>query len=241
MLLWKKWQRQSKLAEPEGRLKMLTPEEIARLIKACPAGVQPLVTMLVATGMRYSEVASLCWGEVDIRRGIVRLPGKRTKNGRPRTIPLNGVALDVLREATARRVEGCDLVFPNRQGRARPTIIKQFKVACDRAGLDGSLIVHDLRHVAASAAASRGVPLQVIGELLGHRTPNMTARYSHLLPTAVKAGVEQIGSFLSGTDRAEGSASLFLVGPGRDASTSTSGTGEDAAGTQPDDRAKVGS
>ncbi len=125
--------------------------------------------------------------------------------------PLNGVAFDVLREAASCRAEGCELVFPGRWGGPRRSILGQFRKALDAAGLDPGITVHDLRHVAASATASQGVPLQVIGELLGHRTPAMTARYSHLLPSAVKAGVAEIGAFLTGEDRPKGGAKVVRL------------------------------
>lgn len=40
--------------------------------------------------------------------------------------------------------------------------------------------LHDLRHTWASVLLGRGVSLPVIGGLLGHSSPAMTARYAHL-------------------------------------------------------------
>jgi integrase len=211
------------LAEPDGRLTVLTAQETGRLLAACPDGIKPIVILLVATGMRWGEVRGLSWAEVDLRRGAIDLPGARTKNSRPRTVPLNVVALGVLREAFADRGEDDGLVFPGRFGGPRRSILGEFRKALKTAKLDPGITVHDLRHVAASAAASRGVPIQVIGELLGHRTPSMTARYAHLLPEATKAGVEEIGAFLTGKDRPEKGAKVVRLNPASEDETSVTG------------------
>ncbi len=39
---------------------------------------------------------------------------------------------------------------------------------------------HDCRHTAASWLVSAGVPLYNVGQVLGHRSPQSTARYAHL-------------------------------------------------------------
>jgi site-specific recombinase XerD len=55
---------------------------------------------------------------------------------------------------------------------------------------------HLLRHTFASHLVQKGVSLHVVGELPGHSGPQITQRYSHLVP-------KQLGSVvgLLGTDR----------------------------------------
>jgi integrase len=60
------------------------------------------------------------------------------------------------------------------------------------AGLDG-VRLHDLRHSFASAAASAGVPLQILGGILGHNSSQTTARYAHLWQDPVKNASELVG------------------------------------------------
>ena len=48
---------------------------------------------------------------------------------------------------------------------------------------------HKLRHTFASHLAMHGVPLKTIQELLGHASPMMTNRYSHLSPTVCRDAV----------------------------------------------------
>ena len=62
-----------------------------------------------------------------------------------------------------------------------------------RAELDGFRL-HDLRHSFASFAAGRGVPLQMIGSLLGHRHHSTTERYAHLADDPRQAAATLIGN-----------------------------------------------
>ena len=45
---------------------------------------------------------------------------------------------------------------------------------------------HSLRHTFASWHVEQGTPLYQVGALLGHRSPQMTQRYSHLSPDAIR-------------------------------------------------------
>ena len=68
--------------------------------------------LLMLTGQRAGEIAGLRWSE--IRDDAIVLPGERTKNHRPHTIPLSRAALDIITKQQRR--EGRDLIF----GRAGP-------------------------------------------------------------------------------------------------------------------------
>jgi integrase len=66
-----------------------------------------------------------------------------------------------------------------------------FRNACKAAKIEGFRF-HDLRHTAASHMAMAGVPLNTVGDILGHRTSAMTERYSHLTPEHKKQAVEML-------------------------------------------------
>src|SRR5207302_2733685 len=65
----------------------------------------------------------------------------------------------------------------------------QFDKALRVAGI-ADFRFHDLRHTWASQAAMRGVDVQTIANVLGHKTLRMTQRYSHLSSAHLKASVE---------------------------------------------------
>jgi integrase len=61
--------------------------------------------------------------------------------------------------------------------------------------------LHDLRHSVASVLASSGISLPIIGELLGHATPAMTARYSHIFMDAQRAAIERVGAVVDAASK----------------------------------------
>lgn len=61
--------------------------------------------------------------------------------------------------------------------------------------------IHDLRHSFAGTAASAGVPLQIVGGLLGHSSPQTTARYAHLWLDPLAKATETIGTIIKEVSR----------------------------------------
>ena len=72
-----------------------------------------------------------------------------------------------------------------------------------RAGL-GRVRVHDLRHTWATLALSRGVPLEVVSERLGHASPTITLNvYRHLLEEERRGWVLDLEELLYPAPRAQ--------------------------------------
>ena len=61
------------------------------------------------------------------------------------------------------------------------------------------LRVHDLRHTVASLALQEGVPLSIVGKMLGHSTPAVTNRYAHLEVEHLRDGFAKVASKKIGT------------------------------------------
>ena len=117
----------------------------------------------------------------------------RTKNGDPRTIPLNVIALAALRELKEGQTEpGTELVFPSvRTGDALQGSRGWFSTALEEAKvLDYTW--HCNRHTFASRLVMAGVDLRTVAELLGHRTLQMVMRYSHLAPEHQASAVDRL-------------------------------------------------
>jgi len=77
--------------EPQGRLRWLTQEEIARLLEAAAKSrnkeLSAAVVLALNTGLRLGELIGLTWDRVDLSRGVIRL--EMTKSGRRREVPMN--------------------------------------------------------------------------------------------------------------------------------------------------------
>ena len=87
----------NKQQESGARERFLTNEEIRAVWTALPVGdYGDLVRLLLLTGQRREEFASLQWSEVDFETGQITLAGERTKNGRPHVIPISGTVMAIL-------------------------------------------------------------------------------------------------------------------------------------------------
>jgi integrase len=84
--------------KPDGRLRYLELDEIARLLTACRESrnryLLAIVTLAVHTGMRKAEILGLEWERINFSTSMITL--YRTKSGKPRGVPINRAAYDVL-------------------------------------------------------------------------------------------------------------------------------------------------
>ena len=179
--------------EPRGRMRVLEPEQMNALLDACAKDMQkllhPFVLVAVHTGARRGELLGLTWSDVDLTRGFVTF--RDTKNSETRSVPVVGRAAEALRELSKVRTLGDDRVFPLSKGRLRGG----WERATEAAGLDG-LVIHELRHVAASWLVQSGVPLRTVAEILGQKTLAMVMRYSHMAPDHLKESMDRIAEKL---------------------------------------------
>ncbi len=159
----------------------------------------PHLLLSIHSGMRMSEQFSLRWTQVDFERRQIHLP--QTRNGDPRTIPLNTVALGALKQLRgAGRPAGNAPVFPSvRGGEALQGSRGWFPTALEEAGVEG-YTWHCNRHALASRLVMAGVDLRSVAELPGHRTLQMVMRYSHLAPEHQASAVERLVSRRNGRD-----------------------------------------
>lgn len=173
------------------RTRYLNAEEAARLIEGAGRSrnklLAPIVSLLLYTGMRVSELLSARWENVDAGRRTLFVPTSKT--GRSRFVPLAEAALDVIAELPRKK----DAVFlfpsPKCPGEHLTTVKHGWHTARDAAGLPG-LRIHDLRHSAASFMVNSGVDLFAVGKVLGHASVQSTQRYSHLANDTLLAAVE---------------------------------------------------
>lgn len=162
--------------EPAGRVRYLQAPELPVLLAACPEWLRPVVGFAVATGMRQGEILCLRWMDLDIGNGVAVLP--KTKNGDSRAVPLGKLALMVIDSMPKGKHPPMAKVF-NVGLRNRASV--EFKRACRRAGIP-DFRFHDLRHTYCSHAVMQGMDQHTLGKIVGHKSPRMTARYSHLSP-----------------------------------------------------------
>jgi integrase len=167
------------------RLRFLSIDEERRLMAVCDSRIKPIVLTALKTGMRKGEILGLMWEQVDFENRMITV--KDSKNREPRKIPMNPGLTELLQSIRIGS-QGAH-VFNNEHGRIYNTIRGPWGKALKKAGII-DFRFHDLRHTFASRLVMAGVDLVTVKELLGHKSINMTMRYSHLSQDHKRKAVE---------------------------------------------------
>lgn len=175
--------------ENNKRDRWLSEDEEKRLLENSPQWLGDIILFALHTGLRQDELLSLTWNRVDLFRRTIII--QECKNGKPRTIPLNRIALDILMEKAKVRSLKSDLVFPSNVLTKIncQNLIRAFNIAKGKVNIQ-NFHFHDLRHTFATRLAQRGVDLYKISKLLGHYDISMTQRYAHHCPESLRDGIE---------------------------------------------------
>ena len=182
----------------------LTDEEIQRLMAVLETwhrqDVARMVKLAWLTGMRRGEIFKLQLDHVDFEQCIITLVNP--KGGKNEAIPMSQPVHDLLKDQvlwTAERYPDSPFLFPGRAGQRRVdcSAVERIKEA---AGLPKSFRpFHGLRHHMAVMLASSGeYTLDMIGELLTHKSTAITRRYAKFLPDAKKKAADRAAELLTG-------------------------------------------
>jgi hypothetical protein len=133
--------------------------------------------------MRATELCELAADAVSVRDGShwLRIPVGKLRNDR--MIPLHAELVPLLEEWTARnRVHIRDqqrLMADEHKPLDRRTVHRIVATTAKKAGI-GHAHPHQLRHTLATQAINRGMRLETIAEMLGHRSMDMTLVYARI-------------------------------------------------------------
>lgn len=164
--------------------------ELQRLLAQFDGVHLAMMTTQVGTGLRWGELAGLQIHRVDLERDVVRVAevwddvGHRLKpypkGKRPREVPIPEWVKPLLTEQVAARTEGFVFLAPAGGVVSYQNFRNRVWVPAAEAAQVAGAKNHDLRHTYASMLIQNGVPLAVVGQLLGHRSAQTTARYADL-------------------------------------------------------------
>jgi integrase/recombinase XerD len=189
---------------PQGLPKALSEEEIGSLLSAV-TGEGPaqrrdraVLELLYGTGMRISELTGLSLPDLAMDEQLVRVLGKGNKE---RLVPVGRYAREALgswlspagRDAMVnrrgvRKADSAALFLNFRGGRLTRQgawgIVRQYG---RRAGLEGKLTPHVLRHSCATHMLDHGADIRVVQELLGHASIATTQIYTKVSSDRLRA------------------------------------------------------
>jgi integrase len=169
-----------------------TAERLGRLRETVP-----VFKALLFTGSRLNEILELTWQDVDLTRGVIRIPQPKAK--RAKTIPISAALREVL-DSLAPGIAGA-AVFRRANGQpfTASEVQRAFRLAQKLSGIRPELTPHSLRHTFASWLAIEGTPVLTIAQLLGHADIRQTIRYAHLSPLHLATAVETIAAVAAGS------------------------------------------
>jgi len=143
-----------------------------------------LFLLMLRCGLRVSEACALAWADVDLPALTLRIDGG--KGDVDRVAYLAPDVDQVLRLWQARR-SGSPYLFPSRKVTGahlgRRNVFTMMMTYLREAGVTGCYSPHCLRHTFATQLLNAGVSLEVLKELMGHRSIQMTLRYTELYET----------------------------------------------------------
>lgn len=140
-----------------------------------------IVELLLQTGMRISELASLQMEDVDLDRGILSIQAQNSRE--ERKVPLNKAAKKALMDYLKVRPRTKEkTVFLTKT--CRPFLVRNIRTAIDRyfrlAGIKDAK-VNDLRHTFIVEQLKAGTPLVYVSQLVGHKRITTTEKYLGLI------------------------------------------------------------
>lgn len=183
------------------RLRYLTRDEAKALLQKLQE-ISPLwhdiALVSLHTGLRLGDILQLRGRQINFADTYIDVleskPGTYTAHFSP------DVACVLLERMTTKDA----LLFPSSKG--APKIYglgKPFVRAVKLCGLNNGVtddrykvVFHTLRHTFASWLVQRGVSLNTVGELMGHKDLKMTQRYAKLSPESKSRAVEAINTLL---------------------------------------------
>lgn len=163
--------------------RILSKLEYRALRDACrgDARMSAIVELLLQTGMRISELASLQLNEVDLERNIIYIKAQNSRSARK--VPMNAAAKQALTDYLKIRPRAREkTVFLTKT--CRPFLVRNIRTAIDRyfrlAGIKDAK-VNDLRHTFIVEQLKAGTPLVYISQLVGHKRITTTEKYLKLI------------------------------------------------------------
>ncbi len=170
------------LTEPEARTRWLTVTEADRLIDCAAEHLKNPIRFALLTGVRLANILNLRWEDIRLDQEEIEFRIKSNiPGGKLLVLPISQELRQLL-QTCGPVAEGFVFLRRFKSEERPPERIKKFrrsfKTACDGAGI-ANFRFHDLRHTAATWMIQRGVPIDLVQDILGHTDIATTKKYAH--------------------------------------------------------------
>jgi integrase len=179
--------------EPERTIRVVSPDEVSKLLEACPSDAwRAFLALALTTGMRLGELTALRWADLDVPQGLVHVVNSEvhlTKSRRNRVLALFPHVAAMLHALPHRG----DWIFTTAEGNPwRNNVKRDFGKIVKRARIAHASL-HDLRRSFCTHLAASGANAALVQQLAGHSSITTTVKYYvGLLPAALRSAQERL-------------------------------------------------
>lgn len=135
--------------------------------------------LLLLTGARVQEIASLSWKEIDFNEKIITLSSSRTKNKLPHIIPLNDIAFDIIKNHP---VQHEVYVFPadnNREALKTDGFSQALSRLLNKIKME-KFVPRDLRRTFKTLTGKAGITKDIRDRLQNHALQDVSSKHYDL-------------------------------------------------------------
>ena len=193
-------------ANPQFKLPVVfSAAEVRRLLAAVPAlDHRVALITLYSCGLRLGEALRLEVRDIDAERMLIHI--RAGKGNQDRYVPLPQRTLLLLREQWKSHRHP-SLLFPAKghsglgartatEPMCRTTLQRAFRLALEASGVKKDAHIHTLRHSYATHLLEQGENLRQIQVNLGHKSPVVTAVYTHLTSLCQTQHQKRLDAFM---------------------------------------------
>ena len=198
--------------KPGKRIRILSRDEIGRLIEAATTGLRPVFATAIFTGLRQGELLGLRWADVEFDQGVIHVMRSLDRDGEAAPLKTEAAKRDVVmmpslakllaaHKLASRHSAPNDPVFASATGRVLnwrnlggsppkgKSAGRGLGAALAKGGIPGEgkhkVRFHDLRHTFASLLIAQGADIVFVSRQMGHANPAITLSvYAHLFDGA---------------------------------------------------------
>ena len=149
--------------------------------------------LMLRCGLRVGEVSALTWPSIDVHARSIRIDN--SKGQVDRVVYYSPDVEEALVRWRRSQLAEATYVFCSPLKPGAPLSVRTIQRVMARylrqAHLAKSYSPHALRHTFATHLLNAGAPLEVVKELMGHRSIGMTLRYTQLYETTKRAQYDQ--------------------------------------------------
>jgi integrase len=184
-------------------------DQFARVLEHLPEDLKDYARFGYLSGWRKGEIASLVWDNLEGNKikfpaehlelpgDEIKLPGDQSKNEDPRSIPVEGELLEILkRRRRAQIYKGRFVTFIfHRDGARIQEFRKSWATACANAKVPDRKF-HDLRRTAVRNLTRAHVPRAIAMGITGHRSEAVYRRYDIVDPDDKRKALRDVQEYL---------------------------------------------